>query len=422
MSKSCIGSDSLEKQAEIILAFAKALFVNGQTTTQVLRMVKKIAEKLHLNSLLIIRWGQLWIEVSNASGEKISCTTVADPVNVHMGRVIASMRILEDFFQANLTLEESYKRLTMISNQPPSPTGLFTLAAALGAVSLGVIFGVDDWVTVCLIFLSAALGALLRRYLARVSTNLFAQPLAASLIAGMVAGVVIHYPFTLPLSLIALCPCMVLVPGPHFLNSALDFIHGRMHLGVARLAFAGMICMSISLGVLVGLKLLGADLPIDPTTQHPVPLSHDMIAAGVAIAAYSVFFSIPLRLILWPLVVGVLAHMLRWQSLMTLNTSIAVASFLACLLVGIVLTLVAYYKRMPFAALAFSAVVSMIPGVFLFQMASGIVTITSQQNIPLSLLAQTTYEALNALVITLSISLGLLGPKLILDRLITRME
>jgi uncharacterized membrane protein YjjP (DUF1212 family) len=407
---------SLAKQAEIILAFAQVLFVNGQTTTHVIREAKKIANSLNLQARLSARWGELWLQVSDSSGAQVECIAITDPAGVHMGRVISTMHILEDFYQGTITLDEAYEQLKKISIQPPSPTWLFILAAAMGAVALGVIFGLSEWSAACLIFLSAALGGLARRYLAKYTSNLLIQPLVAAGIAGIVGALAVHYQLSTSLRLVALCPCMVLVPGPHFLNSALDFIHGRMHLGMARLALAGLICACISLGVLVGMKLLGINLPVDPTAQQIVPLWQDMISAGIAIAAYSIFFSIPLHLMVWPMVVGILAHMLRWQALVSFDTSIAVASFWACLSVGIVLTLVAYNKRMPFAALSFAAVVSMIPGVFLFQMAGGVIALTSSQHITFTLLSQTIYDGLNALVITMGISIGLLGPKILLDR------
>jgi uncharacterized membrane protein YjjB (DUF3815 family) len=37
-----------------------------------------------------------------------------------------------------------------------------------------------------------------------------------------------------------------------------------------------------------------------------------MIAAGVAVAAFSIFFSMPWRMLGWPVAVGMLAHALRW--------------------------------------------------------------------------------------------------------------
>jgi uncharacterized membrane protein YjjB (DUF3815 family) len=89
--------------------------------------------------------------------------------------------------------------------------------------------------------------------------------------------------------------------------------------------------------------------------------------------------------------------------------------------VGLVLTLVAYNKQMPFASLAFAAVVSMIPGVFLFRMTSGIIGLTSTKQITFTLLSETIYDGLNALTITVAISIGLLGPKVVLDKIKSRL-
>ena len=86
---------------------------------------------------------------------------------------------------------------------------------------------------------------------------------------------------------------MVLVPGPPVLNGALDLIKGRVHLGAARVIYAGLVVVAISTGLLLGLALLGVSLPVDPASRA-VPLWQDTIAAGIAVAAYSVFFSMPL--------------------------------------------------------------------------------------------------------------------------------
>jgi uncharacterized membrane protein YjjB (DUF3815 family) len=159
-----------------------------------------------------------------------------------------------------------------------------------------------------LIFVSAGAGAILRRALAQLSANDFIQPFCAAILAGLIGAQAIRYDLSSSLRLVAVCPCMILVPGPHFLNSAFDLISGRIHLGAARLAYAGLIVIAISTGLLLGLALLGESLVVDPPGRA-VPLWEDVIASGVAVASYSVFFSTPLNMLPWPVAATGCTHL-----------------------------------------------------------------------------------------------------------------
>jgi uncharacterized membrane protein YjjB (DUF3815 family) len=215
--------------------------------------------------------------------------------------------------------------------------------------------------------------------------------------------------------LVAVCPCMVLVPGAHFLNGAIDLARARIALGACRVGYACLITLVISAGLLVGLSLAGVDLPVSPPLPA-VPLGYDVIAAGVAVAAYGTFFAMPWRMLPIPIVIGMLAHALRWLAIAMVGASAAAGALIACLVVGIIVTPVADRLRLPFAAFAFASVVSLIPGVLLFRMTGGLLSLIRAGSAASSeLLLGTIVDGATALLIIVAMAFGLIVPKMCIE-------
>ena len=114
--------------------------------------------------------------MADSEDAALAVQSVAAPAGVEMDRVASTMRAIEDIAVGRLDPDAAKKTIDEISRSPPSPTGLFALAAAAGAVALAVIFGVEHIWAAILIFVSAGAGAVVRRALNRLSANLFLQP------------------------------------------------------------------------------------------------------------------------------------------------------------------------------------------------------------------------------------------------------
>jgi uncharacterized membrane protein YjjB (DUF3815 family) len=232
------------------------------------------------------------------------------------------------------------------------------------------------------------------------------------LIAGIVAAVASRFQLSAATALVAFCPCMVLVPGPHILNGAIDLARTQIALGLARLAYAGVIVLLICAGGLFGFTAVGRHLAIAESSP-PAPLLIDIIAAGCSVAAFGTFFSMPWRLLAFPIAIGMAAHAARWALISLAGGSGATGALVACMLASIIATPIADHLHLPFAAVGFSAVVSLMPGFFLFNAATGLVELISIG--PTALLTSIVTSGATAFLIIMAMTFGLILPRMLFE-------
>src|SRR5260370_14997659 len=199
-----------DERCNLVLTFARALFVNGQARDQTVAEAESLGRALDLHATVMARWGELQLQ-SDSEATPFS-QVLADPAGVDMDRVASTMRAIEDVESGRLAPDAAMKAIGVISRAPPAPTWLFAFAAAAGAVALSVIFGVGHFLPAALIFVSAGAGAILRRALAQLSGNYFIQPFGAAILAGLIGALAVLYDLSSSPRLVAVFPFMVLGP------------------------------------------------------------------------------------------------------------------------------------------------------------------------------------------------------------------
>jgi uncharacterized membrane protein YjjB (DUF3815 family) len=120
----------------------------------------------------------------------------------------------------------------------------------------------------------------------------------------------------------------------------------------------------------------------------------------------------PWRPLALPIAIGMLAHAARWALISVAETNAAIGALVACVLA----TPVVDRLHLPFAAVAFSAVVSLMPGFFLFNAATGLVELVSiGPSAPAALLTSIAANGATAFLIIMAMTFGLILPRMLFE-------
>ncbi len=403
----------------IVLTAVQTLLNNGEDTYGVLAAALAMGQGLGLAIEAVPGWS----ETALRAKDRLVANVPVTPWGVNMRRVVATLAVVEAMSDRRTSGEAALQALLEASQQPAANVWLFAAMCGFGTVALSLLNGAGSPNVLATVASVAFLGGLLRRWMAGPLGigNGLVQLFAAALLAGAVGGAVSRLHIAFSSGMLALGPLFVLVPGPALLGGAFDLMALRLPLGLARFTYGLLAITALCAGVLIGAWVGGAVTPAPLSPVLHLALWQDMVCAGVASAAYAVFFSMPLRLLALPVIVGMLAHGLRWLCLSKLHFANASAAGLACLLVGIIMEPIARRWRLPFAAVGFAAVVAQVPGSFLFRTAAGLVALQRLGgSAPPSLVLDIATNGGSALLTLVAMALGLAIPKSLYQHLVAR--
>src|SRR5882762_4442854 len=112
--------------SDLILAFARVLHVNGESTDETLAAIEPLARRLGLRARVVPSWEGLQLRAGDDGGGLVS---------VGAERVGSAQRAIEEVAAGRLLPSAAMEAIDAISRAPPAPTWLFTLAAAAGAAA-----------------------------------------------------------------------------------------------------------------------------------------------------------------------------------------------------------------------------------------------------------------------------------------------
>lgn len=362
---------------DIALAFlqraARLLLQYNMRTALLEQRLRQAALALGQEVQVLTGYRQLTIHAANGAYAH---------VQVHELRINVALSarvnwIIDELCAGLVPVEDAVKRLDEVERIAEKHSRwLLTLIFGAAAAALAALLSADVPAMIE-IGLASALGLLARQQMAKRHFALFALPFVAAFIGSLMGGLLIRAGFTTTPGICLIVPALMLVPGPHFINSLHDIVENNMTTGLARFGLAVAIMVAASLGIFVGgwITLGMTTVPPWDSSIAQIPLWADVMLAGIAACGFGAVYNAPWSVLLPSILCGMLGHGIRYLGL-EYGVGLAMSTLIACFVIGVFAASFVERLRVPFAAVAFASAVPMMPGVLMFRAIGGAMEIS----------------------------------------------
>src|SRR6516164_9390573 len=107
-------SMTLQERSDIVLAFTRVLYTNGQSTDDTLAAAARLSNDLGLRATIIPRWGELQLKATDGNAQLLSVAP-ASPTGVDMEHVAAATRAIEEIGAGRLVPSAALQTTTAIA-------------------------------------------------------------------------------------------------------------------------------------------------------------------------------------------------------------------------------------------------------------------------------------------------------------------
>ncbi len=295
-----------------LMRAAELLHRYGTPSHRLERVMTKVAHILGVPSVFLYTPTALVVSLGAGRNEKTYMRRV-DSGSVDVDKLIRFDETLEQLTAGLITIDQADERMTAIASaKPPYGFLLTTIACGLACGSVAVFLGGGfrelQWAAI-FGFLIAILEAAHERL--RWERGLL-EPVAG-FFAALGSLAVAKYLYPLDDRLVTLAALVVLLPGLSLTIALTELAVGHLSAGVARLAGALAILLTLVLGVGLAWRV-GANWRLLPETVSRLPSWADGLALLLAPLAFAILFRAGWRQ--WPIIFAV-----SWAGFLTTRFS-----------------------------------------------------------------------------------------------------
>lgn len=353
-----------EEKHRFLMLVAELLHRNGTPSHRFERVMSKISKSIGVHGVYLYTPTSVIASLGDGDAEKTYLRRV-DSGSIDADKLIRFDDILERLEDGAINVRQAESELRFAERAPPPFSNFTTLLACGVACGCVAIFFQGGWREMVL---SGVLGAAifaLEVLTGKLKLESGLVPPLAGFFVGLASLAASHWMGPLDYRLVTLSALIVLLPGFAITTSLTELACGHLSSGVARLAGASVLLLTLIMGVAIALRVGSGWRESSMGVEVPLPVWSQWVALLIAPGCFCILFRV--RVSRWGIVfaaaiLGFLAAKLfgsAWGS--------EVGSFMGALVVGCISNLYARIRDRPALVPLAPGMIILVPGSFGFR-------------------------------------------------------
>ncbi len=250
-------NEELADVADLLLEVATSLMGAGAHTARIVHNTTRMAKTFGYEVHFTIFQKTMTVMVQDRKTHE-TITMVRPTKHLALNfRIVSELSALSwDTLDLKLSPSDARSRYEEIISRQRMSRWLVLLLVASANASFCRLFG-GDIVGMGMVFTSTLTAFFVRQEMMNRHMNHSVVFVTAAFISSFIAGLGVHYGWGTTPEIALATSVLFLIPGVPLINSVMDLLEGHILVGIARLVNATILIISITIGFMISLLLLG---------------------------------------------------------------------------------------------------------------------------------------------------------------------